>query len=124
MKILIGQPIHEEGLNQLKHVVKNYDEADIILFPEGYISSEIVLTDACRLAKENQIMIITSYKKDQKDRAVIINRAGKLILERAKTPPDEETVLYEPLVTQYDGLTVGYLLCMEILKGRYPNPDY
>lgn len=117
MKILIGQPIHEEGIIQLEHAVNNYEEADIILYPEGYISDEEALAAACRLAKENQVMIITSYRKDQKDRAAIISREGKLILERAKTPPEEAVTLYEPLIIQYNQLTIGYLLCMEILKG-------
>ncbi len=62
-------------------------------------------------------MIITSYRMNNKDRAVIINNHGEKILERAKTPPDDNEKLYNPLVVNYNKMNIGYLLCMEILKG-------
>lgn len=117
MNILIGQPKHEEGILQLENDIKLYKGMDIILYPEGYLASEIVLENACNLARENNIMIITSYRKDNKDRAVIINNYGEKILERAKTPPNDEVELYSPLVINNNNLSIGYLLCMEILKG-------
>lgn len=117
MRILIGQPIHEKEIVQLENVIKVNKGMDIILYPEGYLSSEKVLEHACNIAKESNVMIITSYRKDNKDRAVIISNTGEKILERAKTIPDEETELNMPLYVNYNGINIGYLLCMEILKG-------
>jgi hypothetical protein len=117
MNILIGQPKHEDRIIQLENEIKLNKGLDIILYPEGYLSSEIVLENACNLARENNIMIITSYRKDNKDRAVIINNYGEKVLERAKTPPNDEVKLYSPLRINYNSISIGYLLCMEILKG-------
>lgn len=117
MKVLIGQPIHEEGLSQLERDIKVNKGIDIVLYPEGYILNEKVLEAACNTAKENKVMIITSYKKDNKNRAVIISNTGDMILERSKTLPDEKEELVQPLSVNYNGINIGYLLCMEILKG-------
>lgn len=117
MKVLIGQPIHEQGIEQLKNEIESNKGINIVLYPEGYLSSEEVLESACNVAKENNITIITSYGKNNKDRAVIINNNGEKILERAKTLPDEQIQLNPPLVVKYGQMIVGYLLCMEILKG-------
>jgi predicted amidohydrolase len=117
MKILIGQPIHENGIEQIKNEVKSNNEIDIVLYPEGYLSNEETLESTCSIAKENNIAIITSYRTNNKDRAVIINNHGDKILERAKTPADEHEELYSPLVVKYNEIEIGYLLCMEILKG-------
>lgn len=117
MRVLIGQPIHEEGLSQLDRDIKVNKGIDIILYPEGYILNEKVLEAACKIAKENKVMIITSYKKDNKNRAVIISDAGDIILERAKTLPEDSEELVQPLTVNYNGMNIGYLLCMEILKG-------
>lgn len=117
MRILIGQPIHEEGIIQLQNEINEKEKIDVVLYPEGYISNEKTLLDACALAKEKDILIITSYRKENKDRAVIISNNGEVILERAKTPPDENIELYTPLTIEYNEVTIGYLLCMEILKG-------
>ena len=117
MKVLIGQPIHENGIEQIKNEVKSNNEIDIVLYPEGYLSNEETLEGACSIAKENNIAIITSYRTNNKDRAVIINNHGDKILERAKTPADEYEELYSPLVVKYNEIEIGYLLCMEILKG-------
>lgn len=62
-------------------------------------------------------MIITSYRKDNKDRAVIISNTGERIMERAKTLSDEKEELNIPLFVSSNGINIGYLLCMEILKG-------
>ena len=75
------------------------------------------MEDACKIAQENNVVIITSYRKDNKDRAVIISNTGEKILERAKTLPDENEELNAPLYANCDGVNIGYLLCMEILKG-------
>lgn len=117
MKVLIGQPFHEKEIAQLKNAIKINQEIDIIIYPEGYISSEELLEDACKIGKENNVMIITSYRKDNKNRAVIISNTGEKILEKAKTLPDEKEELNMPLHVKYYGINIGYLLCMEILKG-------
>lgn len=117
MRVLIGQPIHEEGLSQLERDIKTNTGIDIVLYPEGYILNEKVLEAACSIAKENKVMIITSYKKDNKNRAVIISDAGNIILEKAKTLPDDNEELVQPLTVNYNSINIGYILCMEILKG-------
>lgn len=117
MKVLIGQPIHEKGIEQVKNEIKENKEVDIVLYPEGYISDEKELECVCYIAKEYNITIITSYIRDNKNRAVIINNLGEKILERSKTKPDENEELCTPLAVNYKETTIGYLLCMEILKG-------
>lgn len=117
MKILIGQPIHESGIRQMEDELKNNEGIDIILYPEGYLSSEDVLESACQIAKQYNTTIITAYRQENKDRAVIISNSGEKVLEREKTPPKEDEELYSPLVIDYNDMTIGYLLCMEILKG-------
>lgn len=117
MRILIGQPLHEEKTEQLEYEIKNNNKIDTVIFPEGYLSSEINLRKACELAEKYSVNIITSYRRDNRDRAVIINNLGDIVLERAKTPPDEEIEIYEPSLVKFHGSTIGYLLCMEILKG-------
>ena len=117
MRVLIGQPIHEKGITQLENDIKVNEGMDIILYPEGYLSSEKVLEDACKIAKETNVMIITSYRKDNKDRAVIISNTGERIMERAKTLSDEKEELNIPLFVSSNGINIGYLLCMETLKG-------
>lgn len=52
MRVLIGQPIHEKGITQLENDIKVNEGMDIILYPEGYLSSEKVLEDACKIAKK------------------------------------------------------------------------
>jgi hypothetical protein len=117
MRILIGQPLHEEKIEQLECEIKNNNKIDTVIFPEGYLSSEINLRKACELAKKYSVNIITSYRHNNKDRAAIINDLGDLILERVKTPREEEIEIYEPSIVNLHGNTIGYLLCMEILKG-------
>ena len=117
MKILIGQPMHEEKIDQLENEIKINKNIDIVLFPEGYLANEESLESACEMARKYNVTIITSYRRDNKDRGIIINNNGEKILERAKTPPDESIELYNPLVVDNNGTVIGYLLCMEILKG-------
>ena len=117
MKILIAQPVHEDSISRLEYEIKNNPDINIVLFPEGYLPDENKLAKACALAKENHILIITSYRKENKDRAVIIDHKGNKILERAKTPPDEKEELINPLSVSYKNMEIGYLLCMEVLKG-------
>ncbi len=117
MRILVGQPVHEKGIEQLKNEIVLNKGIEAVLYPEGYLIDEKALDSACEIASEYNVMIITSYMKENKNKAVIINNCGEKILERAKTPPNEEVELYQPLAVDYNETTIGYLLCMEILKG-------
>ena len=93
MRILIGQPLHENQIEQLKNEIKHNKGIDIVIFPEGYLSSERALESAREIAKEYKVIIITSYKLDNDDRAVIINNLGEIVLERSKTPPAQDIKL-------------------------------
>ncbi len=117
MKVLIGQPLHECNIEQLKNEIETTKGIDIVLFPEGYLSNEKALESASEIAKKYNVTIITSYRRDNKDRAVIINNLGELVLERAKTPPEEDRKIYAPTSVKINENVIGYLLCMEILKG-------
>ncbi|GFZ29928.1 hypothetical protein CSC2_04540 [Clostridium zeae] len=118
MRILIGQPIHEKQIEHMKNAIKANNKIDLVLYPEGYLSDEKVLEEACKVAKDYKVTIVSSYRKDNKDRAVIISSEGKQILERPKTIPDENVELYDPLTVAYNNNTIGYILCMEILKAN------
>lgn len=104
MNILIAQPRLEKELNQLEHEIKNHPDADVIIFPEGYINNNI--EQACELARNFSKIIISGYKKP-KDRAVIISRDGELLLDRAKY---EKSTLVE-----VEGILIGMMLCDEIV---------
>ncbi|MFZ3578771.1 hypothetical protein [Virgibacillus sp. DJP39] len=115
IKILIGQPRREDEIKQLENEIKNNSEVDLILFPEGYFKQN-KLEEVCRLAEKYHTYIVAGYKdENNKDKAYIANRTGKLILERAKTP--EEVNLCNPSKTEDNGLRLGYLLCREIFQG-------
>lgn len=125
MKIVIGQPIQESGTKQLKEAAAFCRKADFLLFPEGYLQHENRLEEAKKIAKENKINIVTSYRQEKKDRAVIIGRNGNLLYQRLKTDPSAEAKLQLPLQRKIEKWQVGYLLCMEILKGKrdfHPDP--
>jgi hypothetical protein len=115
MKILVGQPIYEKTTEQLEKEIRDNPNIDMVIYPEGYLSDEETLLTACGIAKKYSKTIITGYRGKNKDRALIINNSGEKVLDRAKTPEDED--LYSPSVIENDGLRIGYLLCREILKG-------
>lgn len=118
MRVLIGQPLHEDNTDQLENELKANKSVDLVLFPEAYLANEKALVSAREIAKKYKVAIATSYKVDNKNRALIINNLGEVVLERAKTLPDEDVKLYEPSSVNINGCEIGYLLCMEILKGR------
>lgn len=116
MKILISQPMHEQNLEQLQEELLYSDSFDAILYPEGYITNDDNIAKVCELAKQYEKLIITSYRdRNNKDRALIINEAGEIILERAKSPMNG--TLYRPSTVESNGNTIGYLLCVELLQG-------
>ncbi|WP_438432642.1 hypothetical protein [Gorillibacterium sp. sgz500922] len=116
MRLLVSQPKHETGLEQLIREVESVPDLDAVLYPEGYVVDEASLSRLCEIAREHQLVIASGSKDGSgKDRALVIGADGNLLLERAKTPRGER--LYGPSVAEAKGLRVGYLLCMEILQG-------
>lgn len=117
MKILVAQPTQESSLEQLYSEITQNPNVDVILFPEGYIKKSLLLETVQCLSKKFETMIITGYLSDnKKDRAIIISQNGDIILDRAKTPVEVEQLI-EPVVITHNEQNIGYLLCMEILKG-------
>jgi hypothetical protein len=116
MRLLLSQPLHETGLEQLKRELQQHERFDAILYPEGYVVNEDSVAELCGLAKAYRKLIITGYRnRNNKDRALIIDATGNIVLERAKSPMDAE--LYRPSVVEVDGHVIGYLLCVELLQG-------
>ncbi|EHQ63111.1 hypothetical protein PDENDC454_06235 [Paenibacillus dendritiformis C454] len=112
MKILIGQPKLEASIEQLEAELRSHPEADIVLYPEGYLNDHV--DQACRLASAFGTSIISGYKKP-KDRAIIMNRKGEILLDRAK---------YEAgAVTELDGLGIACLLCDELVLQGLPADE-
>lgn len=119
MNILIGQPKHEKGLTQLKNVLSKTSDVNIVLFPEGYLFSKDLINDLKKISREYNVMIITSYKDDnKKDRIIIIDKNGEVLLERAKTPVNSnilhENILLQPSRIETEHGNIGIVLCMEI----------
>lgn len=104
MKILIGQPKLEQHITQLENEIRNNPEVDAIIYPEGYLNQNV--DQACNLAKRYNKIIITGHKQP-KDRAIIIDQTGNVVLDKAK---------YDPLLTvQLQGVNIGHLLCDELV---------
>ncbi|ANE48167.1 hypothetical protein SY83_19825 [Paenibacillus swuensis] len=104
MKILIGQPKLEKTILQLINEIQAYPEVDIMIYPEGYLNENVA--EACEWARKCGTMIISGYKKP-KDRAIMINHMGQVVLDKAK---------YEPAVyIEQEGLRMGHLLCDELV---------
>lgn len=112
MKLLIAQPKQEQGLVQFKREIALHPSVDVIVYPEGYCK-ESDLADICSLAKTYETIVVLGYRDaNHKDRALIVNRDGRVTLDRAKTPEHER--LYAPSVVTVEGMTWGYVLCREI----------
>ncbi len=104
MKILIVQPKLEKGIDRLEQELRQHPEADIVIFPEGYLNSNIA--EACQIARRTNTTIITGYR-NPKDRAIIIDASGSTLLDRAKYSPYE--------FVEASGLTIGLILCVELV---------
>ncbi|WP_374016977.1 hypothetical protein ABU162_22570 [Paenibacillus thiaminolyticus] len=61
--------------------LRSHSEAELVLYPEGCLNDHV--EKACRLASAFGTSIITGYTKP-KDRAIIINRQGEIVHDRAK----------------------------------------
>jgi hypothetical protein len=116
MRLLVAQPNHEPHLEHLLKEMSRQDSFDAVLYPEGYVADEASVKTLCEVAKTYKKLIITGYRNsNNKDRALMIHPSRDIILERAKSPMDEQ--LYRPSVAEADGLSIGYLLCVELLQG-------
>lgn len=85
MNLLILQPKLEKKIKQLEAELKNNSYVDVVLFPEGYLNENV--EEACDLAKRYHTILIGGYRNLQespKDRVLIIDRMGKVILDRVK----------------------------------------
>lgn len=114
MKIIIGQPRLEQDLLQLEAELKQHPDADVLLFPEGYLNQNV--KDACRLAAEYGTMIVSGHRRlDErpKDRSIIISKAGEIVLEKAKYTPAE--------TVEEQGLVISTLLCDELVLQGFRN---
>jgi len=108
VRILIIQPKLEKTITQLENELHHNQTVDIVIFPEGYLNENI--EQACRLAKQYQTILIGGYRKFDdypKDRAIIINRNGDIVLDRIKY---SSTAFVE-----VEGLRIGHILCDELV---------
>ena len=123
MKMLLSQPVHETNIETLEKKIIEYPDVTYFLFPEGYIKNEESLQKAKQLATKYEVSIITSLRKNSQDIAIVISDKGQVIYERLKTKASEEVILTEPLTFFYHNQQIGFLLCMEILKGSRDLPQ-
>ncbi|WP_336761813.1 hypothetical protein [Paenibacillus sp. USHLN196] len=116
MKIIIGQPRLEQHLLQLEAELKQHPDADVLFFPEGYLNQNV--EEACRLAAGYGTMIVSGHRRlDErpKDRSIIINKAGEIVLEKAKYTPAE--------VVEEQGWVISTLLCDELVLQGFRNEN-
>ncbi len=109
MKLLIIQPKLEKSLDQLENELQKHPAVDIVIFPEGYLNENV--ERACQLAQKHNTVLIGGYRKPlerPKDRALIINRQGEVVLDRVKYSSTSFVIV--------DGLKIGHILCDELIK--------
>ncbi|UTT41537.1 hypothetical protein [Exiguobacterium aurantiacum] len=105
----------EKHLEQFSQDIKANPDVDLILYPEGYCQVTH-LPEVKKLAKTFQTAVVMGYRNEQNvDRALIINKRGETLLDRAKTP--ETMPLFMPSTVDDDGQRYGYVLCREIFMG-------
>lgn len=115
MRILIGQPKMEQHLEQFIQEIEANPTVDLILYPEGYCQVTH-LDEVKQLAKRFQTAVVMGYRNELNvDRALIIDKRGETLLDRAKTP--EAMPLFMPSTVDDDGHRYGYVLCREIFMG-------
>ncbi|MBW8351049.1 hypothetical protein K0H71_16610 [Bacillus sp. IITD106] len=108
MNILIIQPKLEKKIEQLKVELEKNPTIDIVIFPEGYLNENV--EEACELARKYNTILICGYRRlneNPKDRAIIINRQGHIILDRVKYSCTAFII--------EEGLKMGHILCDELI---------
>jgi hypothetical protein len=116
MNILIIQPKLEKAIDQLENELKINSSVDIVIFPEGYLNDNV--EKACKLARTTNTMLIGGHRRldeNPKDRAIIINRTGDIVLDRVKYRPTSFVV--------EDGLRIGHILCDELVIQGIKNEN-
>lgn len=116
MKILIIQPKLEQNIAQLEHELQNNPSADAVLFPEGYLNENV--EQACTLAKYHNKILIGGHRRlneSPKDRAIIIDRSGEVVLDRIKYS--------QTTFKSVEGLKIGHILCDELVEQGVKNED-
>ncbi|WP_440110996.1 hypothetical protein [Paenibacillus sp. QZ-Y1] len=96
--------------------MKQYPEADVLLFPEGYLNENV--EEACRLANAYGTMIVSGHHRlneRPKDRSIIINKNGTSILEKA-------TYTFAEVVEEQDWV-ISTLLCDELVLQGFRNEN-
>ena len=117
MEFLIIQPKLEKGIKQLEAELQDNPHADVVIFPEGYLNENV--REACELAKEYNTVLIGGYRRFQekpKDRVIIINRKGEVVLDRVKYS--------STTFTKIEGLKIGLILCDELILQGIKGEDY
>lgn len=108
MKILIGQPKLENDVKQLEEALRQYPEAEIAFFPEGYLKDHV--EKARELAKAYQVTLITGYRKvneNPKDQVIIIDKSGEILLDRPKYTAKK--------IVKANGCNLSVILCDELV---------
>ncbi|PZD96984.1 hypothetical protein DNH61_04880 [Paenibacillus sambharensis] len=116
MKILICQPKLEPKLRQLHHELIAHPGIDAVIVPEGYMNENV--EEACQLAHEFKVAIIGGYRRMQerpKDRAIAIDREGRIVLDRIKYS--------DTAFANVDGWRVGHILCDELIQQGLRTED-
>ncbi|SDR93075.1 hypothetical protein SAMN05444162_0368 [Paenibacillaceae bacterium GAS479] len=116
MKFLIIQPKLEKNIEQLESELLTHPSVDAVIFPEGYLNENV--EQACHLAKSHQKILIGGHRRlsdSPKDRAIIINRSGEIVLDRAKYSQTSFVII--------EGLKIGHILCDELVVQGVKNED-
>ncbi|MEF3306013.1 hypothetical protein [Paenibacillus sp. GYB003] len=111
MKLLIVQPKLEPRTDRLELELNRRPDADMAIFPEGYLNQNV--EEARRLARSSDTILATGHRRTDekpKDRAIVIDRSGDIVLERAKYGAPEIAIA--------GGRRIGFVLCDElVLRG-------
>jgi hypothetical protein len=109
MNILVIQPKLEKGMDQLENELRNNPLVDMVIFPEGYLNENV--EQARKLAMEANTILVGGHRRlneRPKDRAIIINRKGEVVLDRVKYSTTSYII--------EEGLSMGHILCDELIK--------
>ncbi|MBP3967392.1 hypothetical protein [Paenibacillus lignilyticus] len=116
MNFLIIQPKLEQNIAQLEIELQNNSSADAVIFPEGYLNENV--EQACSLAKKHNMILIGGYRRlneSLKDRAIIIDRSGEVVLDRIKYS--------QTTFKSVEGCKIGHILCDELVKQGVKSED-
>lgn len=117
MELLIIQPKLEKHIEQLEAELKSNPDVDVVIFPEGYLNENV--KEACDLAKRYNTLLIGGHRRlleNPKDRVIIINRMGKIILDRVKYSTTSFVLV--------EGLKIGHILCDELIVQGIKGKEY